>query len=76
MRNCTNCNACGSCQQTLSVDTPPLFCMQCPPSTAPCLKVCKNEAVELLGGAITINKDKCVKCMSCTEVCPIDIIKI
>ena len=74
--NCTNCNSCGSCHQIVPDDAPALFCMHCQPSTAPCLKVCVNNAVELLGGAVTINKDKCVKCMSCAEVCPINIIKI
>ena len=72
---CTTCTTCGSCQQTPTVDTPNLFCMNCQPSEAPCLKVCKYEAVEVLGGAITIN-DKCNRCGECVEVCPLNIIKI
>ncbi len=76
LENCTNCNTCGNCQQRESVDTPILFCMHCQPSTAPCLKACSNNAIELLGGAITLNKDKCIECMSCTNVCPINMIKI
>ncbi|WP_405309242.1 4Fe-4S binding protein [Methanobrevibacter sp.] len=74
--NCTNCTTCGSCQQTPNVDTPNLFCMHCEPSEAPCLKACSEEAIEVLGGAITINGEKCNKCGDCVEVCPINVIKI
>ena len=74
--HCTECTTCGSCQQTPNVDTPILFCMHCQPSEAPCLIVCKENAVEVLGGAITINSAKCVRCGDCVEVCPIDVIKI
>ena len=74
--NCTNCTTCGSCQQTQNVDTPNLFCMHCQPSEAPCLKACSEGAIEVLGGAITINGEKCNKCGDCVEVCPINVIKI
>lgn len=74
--NCTDCTTCGSCQQTPNVDTPTLFCMNCQPSDAPCLKACNENAIEVLGGAITINGEKCTKCGDCVEVCPMDIIKI
>ena len=75
--NCTVCTTCGGCQQTPNVDTPTLFCMHCqPPTEAPCLNVCTQNAVEILGGAITINQDKCTFCRDCVEVCPINIIKI
>ncbi|MEE1128514.1 MAG: 4Fe-4S binding protein [Methanobrevibacter sp.] len=74
--NCTTCTTCGSCQQTPTVDTPHLFCMNCQPSEAPCLLACNENAVEVLGGAITINWDKCTRCKKCVEVCPIDVIKI
>ena len=30
--------------------------MNCQPSEAPCLKECPNDAIEVLGGAITINE--------------------
>ena len=73
---CTECTTCGSCQQTPNVDTPILFCMHCQPSEAPCLTVCSENAIEVLGGAITLNNDKCTKCGDCVEVCPIGIIKI
>ena len=74
--NCTDCTSCGSCQQTPNVDTPILFCMHCQPSEAPCMKVCSQNAISVLGGAITLNYEKCDKCGECVEVCPIDIIKI
>ena len=74
--NCTECTTCGSCQQTPNVDTPFLFCMNCQPSEAPCLKACCENAIEVLGGAITINGEKCTKCGDCAEACPIDVIKI
>ena len=74
--NCTNCTTCGSCQQTPIVDTPNLFCMNCKPSEAPCIAACKLNAIEVLGGSITINGEKCNKCGDCVEVCPINVIKI
>ena len=76
IENCTECTSCGSCQQSLSVDTPTLFCMNCQPSAAPCLMACENDAIEVLGGAISINNKQCLKCGNCVEVCPIDIIKL
>ena len=74
--NCTDCTTCGSCQQTPNVDTPTLFCMNCQPSEAPCLKVCRENAIEVLGGVITINNEKCTGCGDCVEACPNAIIKI
>ena len=74
--NCTECTTCGSCQQTPNVDTPILFCMHCQPSEAPCLIACNQNAIFVLGGAITLDYEKCTKCGDCVEVCPIDIIKI
>lgn len=74
--NCTTCTTCGSCQQTPNVDTPTLFCMNCEPSDAPCLKVCRENAIEVLGGAIIINSEKCNLCKDCVDACPHNIIKI
>ena len=74
--NCSNCTACGSCHETLNTDTPNLFCMHCKPSEAPCIEICRENAIELLGGAITINGEKCTKCRDCVDVCPINVIKI
>ena len=53
--NCLNCTTCESDCQLKEVDTPSLFCMNCQPSEAPCLKICPNNAIEVLGGAITKN---------------------
>ncbi|MDO5810266.1 MAG: 4Fe-4S binding protein [Methanobrevibacter sp.] len=50
--------------------------MNCQPSEAPCLEACSENAVEVLGGAITINGEKCTRCRDCVEACPFDIIKI
>jgi Fe-S-cluster-containing hydrogenase component 2 len=49
--------------------------MNCQPSKAPCLKKCPNNAIEVLGGAITINEEKCDMCKQCIDVCPIGAIK-
>ena len=74
--NCLNCKNCESDCQLREVDTPSLFCMNCTPSEAPCLKECPNDAIEVLGGAITINEEKCDKCRQCVDVCPIGAIHI
>ena len=74
--NCLNCTTCESDCQLKEVDTPSLFCMNCQPSEAPCIKKCRNNAFEVLGGAITINEEKCDKCMECISVCPIGAIHI
>ena len=74
--NCLNCTTCESDCQLKEVDSPSLFCMNCTPKKAPCLKECPNNAIEILGGAITLNNDKCTKCGDCVEVCPINVIKI
>ncbi len=73
--NCLNCTTCESDCQLKEVDTPSLFCMNCQPSKAPCLKKCPNNAIEVLGGAITINEEKCDMCKQCVDVCPIGAIK-
>ena len=72
--NCLNCTTCESDCQLKEVDTPSLFCMNCQPSKAPCLKKCPNNAIEVLGGAITINEEKCDMCKQCVDVCPIGAI--
>ena len=77
LSNCTNCTTCGDCHEPFpETDSPPLFCMHCSPDNAPCILSCKQNAFELLGGAITLNKEKCNKCLECIDVCPIEIIKI
>ena len=72
--NCLNCKTCESDCQLKEVDTPSLFCLNCQPSEAPCLKKCPNNAIEVLGGAITINEEKCDRCKQCIDVCPIGAI--
>ena len=69
-----NCVSCGNCQHPRDADNLSLFCMECPPNEAPCLKVCPKKAIEILGGAITLNKSKCDKCGECVKVCPLGIL--
>ncbi len=69
-----NCVNCGNCQHPNDVDNPSLFCMECLPINAPCLKACPKKAIESFGGAITLNKNKCDKCRECVKVCPIGIL--
>jgi Fe-S-cluster-containing hydrogenase component 2 len=69
-----NCVSCGNCQHPRDVDNLPLFCMECSPTDAPCLKVCPNQAIESFGGAITLNKSKCDKCGKCKPVCHLSIL--
>ncbi|WP_299526559.1 formate dehydrogenase [uncultured Methanobrevibacter sp.] len=73
-RHCTHCEVCKNCQHPLDVDDIPLFCMECSPDKAPCLKICPENAIECFGGAITLNKSKCAKCGKCKNTCPIGIL--
>ena len=59
---CVDCMKCErNCPQNSMklVDKVPLFCMHCSPEKAPCLLICPEGAIEALGGAITINNEKC-----------------
>ena len=38
-----NCVSCGNCQHPRDADNLSLFCMECPPNEAPCLKVCPKK---------------------------------
>ena len=69
-----NCINCGKCQHPMDVDDISLFCMECAPNEAPCLKVCPEKAIESIGWAITLNKNKCNKCGECAKVCPLGIL--
>ena len=43
-----NCINCGKCQHPMDVDDISLFCMECAPNEAPCLKVCPEKAIEII----------------------------
>ena len=76
------CVECGLCERNCPnnairvYDSVPLFCMHCSPDRAPCLLICPKGAIESVGGAITINEEKCIGCKLCQEVCPIGAITI
>lgn len=76
------CVDCGNCERTCPnnaihiYDGVPLFCMHCSPDKAPCLLNCPEGAIEYLGGAITINQEKCIGCGVCRDVCPIGAINM
>lgn len=74
--NCSNCEY--SCpNNAIKVENNvPLFCMNCSPDKANCLKACPTEAIESLGGAIILNQEKCIGCGACEESCPIGAINI
>lgn len=40
----------------------------------PCVLVCPVNAVSIIDGRSTINQEKCIKCLRCTNVCPYEAI--
>lgn len=49
----------------------PFHCMHC--VDAPCVKVCQGHALTQTSmGAVTIDQDRCVGCLSCINVCPFE----
>lgn len=78
--NPEECVDCGNCERACPNNAihlygnVPLFCMHCSPDKAPCLKNCPEGAIEYVGGAITINDEKCIGCGICRDVCPIGAI--
>lgn len=76
---CVDCMKCErNCPENAMhlVEKVPLFCMHCSPEKAPCLLRCPEGAIEPLGGAITINNEKCIGCRACESACPIGAIHI
>ena len=44
-------------------------CMHC--ADAPCTRVCEGKALTKTAlGAVTLNEDRCIGCLSCVNVCP------
>ncbi|WP_288194166.1 4Fe-4S dicluster domain-containing protein [uncultured Methanobrevibacter sp.] len=76
------CVDCGICERSCPnnaihvYEGVPLFCMHCSPDKAPCLLSCPEGAIEYLGGAITINQEKCIGCGICRDACPIGAINM
>ncbi|OGP51789.1 MAG: hypothetical protein A2Y79_04485 [Deltaproteobacteria bacterium RBG_13_43_22] len=54
----------------------PLVCQQCDP--APCIESCPVEALtrDNNKSPITLNRDECTLCGSCTEACPLGCITV
>lgn len=49
----------------------PFHCMHC--VDAPCVKVCQGQALKQMAtGAVTLDQDRCVGCLSCINVCPFE----
>ena len=70
-----NCVSCGNCQHPRDADNLSLFCMECPPNEAPCLKVCPKKAIAIKcdneGFCYPIiSLEKCINCGLCENVCP------
>ena len=62
--------ACNACQETSVVVTD--NCRGC--LAHPCTSVCPVGAVSIVNGKSFIDKDKCIKCGRCKDVCPYNAI--
>lgn len=61
------CNACPeNCYEITNA------CMGC--AARPCQIVCPREAISTVNGKSVIDKEKCINCGKCKEVCPYDAI--
>ncbi|MDR2398643.1 MAG: 4Fe-4S dicluster domain-containing protein [Spirochaetaceae bacterium] len=52
----------------------PVQCHQC--ENAPCLRSCATGALERAGGAVVINRKKCIGCKNCVMACPFGAIAL
>ncbi|ATW28179.1 [Fe-Fe] hydrogenase large subunit C-terminal domain-containing protein [Candidatus Formimonas warabiya] len=56
-------------------DAPPLVeimedvCPDCGPDLHPCTEICPTEAITCTGGIRHINRDRCIECGQCINVC-------
>lgn len=61
-------------KETFPIPGSPIVCSQCKKPL--CREVCPVNAIEINDVSITINYDKCTKCMKCVKVCPFNAVFI
>jgi ferredoxin len=64
----TGCNIKPSQSAYLNVES--TACIGC----SACTKVCKGDAIYIIGNKAVIDPSKCVQCGNCVKVCPYDAI--
>ena len=52
----------------------PVQCKHC--ENPACLSVCKSGAITRVDGTVSIDREKCIGCKSCTEACPFGAIEM
>ena len=62
------CNVAPSIYAFLTVES--TLCIGC----GACTKVCKGDAILIVGNKAVIDPNKCIKCGKCVKVCPYDAI--
>ena len=62
--------ACSECESKHHVVTN--ACQGC--AAQPCSSVCPKQAISQIGGKAVIDREKCVNCGKCTQVCPFSAI--
>lgn len=65
----TGCNMQPSKGAFLNVEA--TLCLGC----GACTKVCKGDAILIIGNKAVIDPSKCVQCGKCVKVCPYDAIR-